>query len=76
MENTDNSIIPDDVIAELTGYTVPSKQCETLRKAGIYFIERRDGRPRTTWAHFNDPLAHRNKPQVAENNEPDWGALN
>lgn len=75
MENTDNSIIPDDVIAELTGYTTPSKQCESLRKAGVFFIERRDGRPRTTWKHLNDPLALRAKPQTTENNEPNWGAL-
>ncbi|MEG5299456.1 DUF4224 domain-containing protein [Enterobacter roggenkampii] len=31
----------------MTGYKIPSKQCECLREAGIFFITRRDGRPRT-----------------------------
>lgn len=71
----DNCIISDDVIADLTGYTIPSKQCETLRDAGIFFIERRDGRPRTTWAHLNNPLKYRNQVQAPEILEPDFGAL-
>lgn len=35
---------------------------------------RRDGRPRTTWQHFNDPLASR-KQTTNDMNEPDFGAL-
>ncbi|WP_436669271.1 DUF4224 domain-containing protein [Morganella morganii] len=44
---------------ELTGYQFPSKQCEVLERAGIFFIKRPDGYPKTTWTHFNSPLAKR-----------------
>lgn len=71
----DNTIISDEMITELTGYTIPSKQCDTLREAGIFFITRRDGRPRTTWGHFNNPLKHRAQAPVVEVAEPNFGAL-
>ena len=70
-----NDIISDPDIERLTGYKIPSKQCECLKQAGIFFITRRDGRPRTTWQHFNNPLAHR-KPAETDHYEPDFGALN
>ncbi|EBS7632288.1 DUF4224 domain-containing protein [Salmonella enterica] len=54
---------------------MPSKQCDTLREAGIFFITRRDGRPRTTWGHFNNPLKHRAQAPVVEVAEPNFGAL-
>ncbi len=44
----DGHIVSDKDLVELTGYKIPSKQCEALIKAGIFFITRRDGRPRTT----------------------------
>ncbi|ELV7529299.1 DUF4224 domain-containing protein [Edwardsiella ictaluri] len=77
---TGNDIISDPDIEILTGYKIPSKQCKTLREAGIFFITRRDGRPRTTWAHFNNPLSHRQRmqdtnPTPTPTPEPDFGAL-
>lgn len=70
-----NDLLSDEELVELTGYQFPSKQCEALTRAGIFFITRPDGRPRTTWAHINDPLAYRSKPSTAESIEPDFGAL-
>ncbi|MBK0004730.1 DUF4224 domain-containing protein [Erwinia sp. S38] len=70
----DNDIISDADIFALTGYKIPSKQCESLREAGIFFIIRRDGRPRTTWRHFNDPLSQR-KAKTDDGCEPNFGAL-
>lgn len=69
-----NDIISDVDIEMLTGYKIPSKQCETLRDAGVFFITRRDGRPRTTWAHFNSPLSHRHKSE-SDGPQPNFGAL-
>ncbi|EOW7638908.1 DUF4224 domain-containing protein [Salmonella enterica] len=54
---------------------MPSKQRDILREAGIFFITRRDGRPRTTWGHFNNPLKHRAQTPVVEVAEPNFGAL-
>ncbi|OBU07793.1 DUF4224 domain-containing protein [Morganella psychrotolerans] len=65
-------ITPEEMI-ELTGYQFPSKQCRALERAGIFFIKRPDGRPKTTWAHFNSPLAKRPASPVSE--EPDFGAM-
>ncbi|MCU5775190.1 DUF4224 domain-containing protein [Winslowiella arboricola] len=73
-DNKENDIINDADIETLTGYKIPSKQCSSLRDAGIFFITRRDGRPRTTWGHFNNPLSFR-KMIVADSPEPNFGAL-
>lgn len=72
---TRNDIISDPDIEMLTGYKIPSKQCESLREAGIFFITRRDGRPRTTWEHFNNPLSHRQKKAESDGPQPNFGAL-
>ncbi|MCW2485761.1 DUF4224 domain-containing protein [Candidatus Symbiopectobacterium sp. NZEC127] len=72
---TESGIISDEDIEMLTGYKIPSKQCESLRDAGIFFVTRRDGRPSTTWAHFNDPLSHRHKTPCDDNFQPNFGAL-
>lgn len=74
MPDIDNAIISDADIEKITGYKIPSKQCQCLKQAGIFFVVRRDGRPRTTWRHFNDPLSSR---QTPEKNifEPNFGAL-
>lgn len=69
-----NDIISDADIEKITGYKIPSKQCLCLRQAGIFFVVRRDGRPRTTWQHFNDPITHR-KVAEQETHEPNFGAL-
>ncbi|MEA9393151.1 DUF4224 domain-containing protein [Acerihabitans sp. TG2] len=74
-EVSDHDIISDADIETLTGYRIPTKQCETLREAGIFFITRRDGRPRTTWQHFNDPLSHRYKQPDGISVQPNFGAL-
>lgn len=71
----DTDLISESDIEMLTGYKIPSKQCESLREAGIFFITRRDGRPRTTWAHFNNPLSHRQKAMGGNEPQPDFGAL-
>nr|WP_237388002.1 DUF4224 domain-containing protein [Xenorhabdus sp. Sc-CR9] len=68
-------IISDADIAELTGFKIPSKQCEILKEAGIFFITRRDGRPRTTWDHFNNPLSQRLINYAPVPQEPNFGAL-
>lgn len=70
---TDNDIISDRDIERLTGYQIPAKQRESLAAAGVWFVVRRDGRPSTTWAHFNNPLKHRAEAHAAS--EPDWGAM-
>lgn len=72
---TRNDIISDPDIELLTGYKIPSKQCECLREAGIFFITRRDGRPRTTWEHFNNPLFQRQKHTESDGPQPNFGAL-
>jgi len=75
LNDSDNDVISDGDLETLTGYKIASKQCETLRNAGIFFLIRRDGRPRTTWQHFNDPLAFRNKLPESTKKEPNFGAL-
>ncbi|MEQ9948156.1 DUF4224 domain-containing protein [Pectobacterium aroidearum] len=70
-----NDIISDCDIETLTGYKIPSKQCEALRCAGIFFITRRDGRPRTTWTHFNNPLSQRHNIVAGNTPQPNFGAL-
>lgn len=72
MRNNHDIITPEEMV-ELTGYQFPSKQCEVLQRAGIFFIKRPDGRPKTTWGHFNHPLAISAK--IAEQEEPDFGAM-
>jgi len=74
MADISSVIISDTDIEKITGYKNPSKQCQCLKQAGIFFVVRRDGRPRTTWQHFNDPLSSR-KQTTNDMNEPDFGAL-
>ncbi len=78
MENSINGktgIISDADMAELTGYLIPSKQCTALKKAGIFFVIRRDGKPRTTWEHFNNPISQRVRNYAPVPQEPNFGAL-
>jgi len=74
MSDIDNAIISDADIEKITGYKIPSKQCQCLKNAGIFFVVRRDGRPRTTWTHFNDPLSSRKAPD-SSHYEPNFVAL-
>ncbi|QKN84035.1 DUF4224 domain-containing protein [Scandinavium goeteborgense] len=62
-----SEILTTDAMRELTGYTRKGKQCEWLAHAGIWFRPDRNGSPRTTWFHVNNPLALR----LAENREPE-----
>ncbi|MEQ4657640.1 DUF4224 domain-containing protein [Providencia manganoxydans] len=70
---SDHDIITHEEMIELTGYQFPSKQCEVLTQAGIFFVKRPDGYPKTTWGHFNSPLKQR--AQVPAQQEPDFGAM-
>ncbi|CDH33780.1 DUF4224 domain-containing protein [Xenorhabdus bovienii] len=73
MVNHDCAVITETEMIELTGYKKPSKQCKALKDAGIFFLKRPDGRPRTTWGHFNKPLSKLSHPVFIE--EPDFGAM-
>ncbi|MCC5855157.1 MAG: DUF4224 domain-containing protein [Idiomarina sp.] len=52
----EKEIISDEELIELTGYSTPAKQCESLDRHRIFYVRRQDGRPRTTWYHFNHPM--------------------
>lgn len=73
----DHDIITREEMIELTGTPLKSKQCEALRRAGIFFMERADGHPKTTWGHFLNPIKYRGQKEdiTHENNEPDFGAI-
>ncbi|BEL65231.1 MULTISPECIES: DUF4224 domain-containing protein [Serratia] len=73
--STNNELLTDEELIELTGYKYPSKQCEALARAGISFIKRRDGRPRVTWAHVNAALSGYLAPAVTEENTPNFDAM-
>ncbi len=54
-----DDILTNDAIRKLTGYKQPKKQCAWLAAAGIWFKEDRNGYPRTTWNHVNNPITFR-----------------
>ncbi|WP_025244350.1 DUF4224 domain-containing protein [Candidatus Sodalis pierantonius] len=68
----ENDIITDDELEKITSFQVANKQVEKLTEAGVWFVKNRDGKPRTTWYHFNHPLKFRATNSVSE---PDWGAM-
>lgn len=69
---SDNDIISDEDLQMITGYKKGFDQCKALEKRGVWFVPA-DGRPRTTWYHFNHPLKYRaGAPMLTE---PDWGAM-
>lgn len=71
-----HDIISREEMIELTGTSLKSRQCETLRKAGIFFIQRADGHPKTTWGHFTNPIKYRNLfNEDVQEEEPDFGAI-
>ena len=72
----DHDIITREEMIELTGTPLKSKQCEALRRAGIFFMERADGHPKTTWGHFLNPIKYRNQQEnTVREEEPDFGAI-
>ncbi len=42
---------------ELTGAKTPSKQCEVLRRNGLRFTVRADGRPSLSWEAYDRQMA-------------------
>lgn len=72
---TNNDLLTDDELSEMTGYKYPSKQCEALQRAGISFIKRRDGRPRVTWTHVNAAMAGYLAVAETEENTPNFDAM-
>ncbi|HID4048107.1 TPA: DUF4224 domain-containing protein [Pluralibacter gergoviae] len=73
----DHDIITREEMIELTGTPLKSRQCEALRRAGIFFMERADGHPKTTWGHFLNPVKYRTQEErdLQEKEEPDFGAI-
>ncbi|WP_241186610.1 DUF4224 domain-containing protein [Klebsiella michiganensis] len=72
----DHDIITREEMIELTGTPLKSRQCEALRRAGVFFMERADGHPKTTWVHFLNPIKYRNQQEeTVREEEPDFGAI-
>ena len=72
----DHDIITREEMIELTGTPLKSRQCEALRRAGVFFMERADGHPKTTWGHFLNPIIYRNQQEeTVREEEPDFGAI-
>ncbi|EKH6432436.1 hypothetical protein B6J31_26385 [Klebsiella pneumoniae] len=72
----DHDIITREEMIELTGTPLKSRQCEALRRAGVFFMERADGHPTTTWGHFLNPIKYRNQQEeTVREEEPDFGAI-
>lgn len=70
-----NDLLTDDELIELTGYRFQSKQCDALRKAGISFVTRRDGKPRVTWTHVNAALSGIQQSVITEEERPNFDAI-
>lgn len=71
----ENDLLSDDELIELTGYKYPSKQIGVLRRSGISFIIRRDGRPRVTWTHVNNALNGIQTPVEKQKPQPNFDAI-
>ncbi|WOX99933.1 DUF4224 domain-containing protein [Dickeya fangzhongdai] len=70
-----SDLLSEDDLIELTGYKYPSKQIEVLRRAGISFVVRRDGRPRVTWTHVNSALNGIKAPAEKQKPQPNFDAI-
>ncbi|EBL6882819.1 DUF4224 domain-containing protein [Salmonella enterica] len=64
-------LTPDDLY-QLTGYRRPSLQCKALRDNGVFFIQRKDGRPGTTWDHVSNPVGLKLIVSNPEEEEPNF----
>lgn len=71
----DNDVLTRDDLITITGYAVAKLQAERLRESGVWFIEDKEGTPKTTWYHINHPLKFRADMQSTPT-EPDWEAIN
>lgn len=58
---SDNPLITPAEFEEITGAKHPAKQCEQLRKCGIRFTIRADGRPSLSWEAYNRQLSSTTK---------------
>ncbi|WP_158785117.1 DUF4224 domain-containing protein [Pantoea sp. BAV 3049] len=72
---SDHDILTPDELIELTGHQYKSRQCRWLNEAGIWYKQRRDGSPSTTWYHIAHPYAGRQPDQCSASNEPDFDAM-
>ncbi|EHK2735233.1 DUF4224 domain-containing protein [Salmonella enterica] len=71
---SDNDVLTREDLMTITGYEKAKQQADKLRKSGVWFIEDKDGTPKTTWYHINHPLKFRADMRTAPT-EPDWGAI-
>lgn len=77
-ERSDNDYLTEADIVRVTGYRKPSKQCQKLESLGVFFSQRAiDGRPVTTWYHWNNPERMRIRKAAVSNEEggPDFDFL-
>ena len=69
-------VLTEDDLFNLTKYRQRKKQCAWLAKAGIWFSEDRNGGPVTTWSHVNNPIPLRRSSLIhSEIVEPDFDAM-
>jgi hypothetical protein len=52
-------LLTDTDLVDLTGYKQPRRQAEWLKRSGIRFLTRHDGRPALTWEMLNSSLVER-----------------
>ena len=71
----DNQQMSDDDVAKVTGFSLPSKQCQVLTDHGIFYVKDRNGCPHVTWYSFNNPTHLRFSESLAHNDEPDFSAM-
>jgi hypothetical protein len=72
---TDHDILTPDDLVELTGHHYKAQQCLWLSKAGIWYAERRDGSPSTTWFHIANPIALRKIDHNPERDTPNFTSM-
>ncbi|ARZ00500.1 DUF4224 domain-containing protein [Yersinia ruckeri] len=71
-DKSDNDYLTLADVEHLTGYKKPSKQCEALSSLGVFYSRRSiDGRPVTTWYHWNNPEHLRLRTPVKINVDPE-----
>jgi hypothetical protein len=72
-----NDILSNEALCILTGYKQPAKQSAWLARAGIWFKPDRNGHPKTTWTHVNNPISLRpGNEQGTAMNTPNFDAIN
>jgi hypothetical protein len=69
------NLISDKEMEDITGAKTPSKQCEVLRKNGLRFVERADGRPSLSWEAYNRQLCASEQVKISGVIEPNLRAV-